>query len=228
MVRTDLPDTLIARSTYHFFVTLINQGQAIWSLNDGYSISINSNVPGLQTLVADIQTIKPFEEDRLSFTLKTPSEPQKMQLSILLKKGEKPLLETKLYSITVEPFPELSIKTSLFPKFTSNGDNFEIQLFNKEEELVFSKKGLSMRKGFINLDSISNIIPGEQYRVVLLGYPYIPRQTIISFKKGKNNVNIKTLLPFDADGNGKWDFNDMKTVFMNPVFFLRFIPWYRL
>jgi hypothetical protein len=228
VIEADVPNTLIARSTYHFSVSLINQGQAIWSQNDGYAISINSTVQGLQTLVADVQTIKPFEEDRLSFTLKTPSEPQTVQLSILLKKNGKPLLETKLYSITVEPFPELSIKTSIFPKFTSNGDNFEIQLFDKEEELVFSKKGLSMRNGLINLDSISNIIPGEQYRVVLLGYPYIPRQTITPFNKGKNNVNVKTLLPFDTDGNGRWDLNDIKTAVMNPNFFLRFIPWHQL
>lgn len=228
VIGVNLPSTLIARSTYHFSVSLINQGQAIWNQNEGYTVAINSTAQGLQTLIADVQTIKPFEEDRLSFTLKTPSEPQTMQLSILLKKGGKLLLETKLYSITVEPFPELSIKTSIFPKFTSNGDNFEIQLFDKEEELVFSKKGLSMRKGIINLDSISNIIPGEKYRVVLLGYPYIPRQTIIPFKKGKNNVAVKTLLPFDTDGNGKWDLNDIKTAVMNPSFLLRFIPWYQL
>jgi hypothetical protein len=82
-----------------------------------------------------------------------------------------------------------------------------------------------MRKGVITVENISDIIPGQQYRVVLLGYPYIPRQTISTLNKGVNNLRVKRLFPFDADGNGKWDLNDIKTAVMNPEFFLRFIPW---
>ncbi|MCX6730350.1 MAG: hypothetical protein NTZ55_00715 [Candidatus Roizmanbacteria bacterium] len=225
MIMVDFPKTLIARSTYHFSVYLKNEGQAIWSQDDQYSLSVKTDSADVQTLTSDIRSTKPSEESKLSITIKTPPKPQTIRISLLLEKNGKSVLETKNHSITIEPFPELTVKTSLFPKFVSNGDGFEVQLFNKEEELVFSKKGLSMRKGNITIEDISDIIPGQQYRVVLLGYPYIPRQLITTLNKGINEVSVKRLLPFDADGNGRCDLNDIKTAILNPNFFLRFIPW---
>lgn len=224
-IEISFPSTLIARSTYHFSVFLKNQGQAIWSQEEGYTLSIKSNTPEVQTLTSDVRRVKPYEEERIGITIKTPAKPQTIKLSLLLKKNGETILETKQRSITIEPFPELIIKTSIFPKFVASGDDFEIQLFNKEEELVFSKKGLSMRKGTISVEKISDIIPGQRYRVVLLGYPYIPRQTITILKKGANNLSVKRLLPFDANGNGRWDLDDIKIVIMNPEFLFRFIPW---
>jgi len=226
-IEASLPNTLIARSTYHFSIFLKNQGQAIWSEEEGYTLSIKSNSAEVKTLTSSVQKTKPFEENRMSITIKTPPKPQTINISLLLKKNEVIIMETKKHAITIEPFPELTVKASIFPKLVSNGNNFEIQLFNTEEELIFSKKGLSMKKGIISIENVSDIIPGEKYRVVLLGYPYIPRQVIATLKKGENNINIKKLLPFDVDGNGRWNFNDIKTAIMNPEFFLRFIPWGR-
>lgn len=220
-----LPSSLVARSTYHFSVLLKNTGQAIWNGDEGYALTIYSSNNEVKTLVADVPQIKPFDEGRISFTIKTPPRPGSINISIQLKRKADGILTTKTQKITIEPFPELTIHTSLFPKFVSNGDNFEVQLFNKQEELVFSKKGLSMKKGIIAVQNISDVIPGQQYRVVLLGYPYIPRQDIKVLSKGANTITLKRLLPFDADGNGSWDMNDIKTAFLNPEFFLRFIPW---
>lgn len=227
-IELSFPKTLIARSTYHFSVFLKNKGQAIWNQDGGYSLSVKSDNAEIKTLTSDIHTIKPFEEDKLDITIKTPPQPQTIQLSLLLVKSGTTILETNQHKITIEPFPELTIKTSLFPKFVANGDNFEVQLFNKQEELVFSKKGLSLKKGILSVENISDIIPGERYRVVLLGYPYLPRQALIAFKKGENTVSIKRLFPLDADGNGKWSLHDVATAIKNPEFFLRFIPWYQL
>lgn len=219
------PKTLIARSTYHFSVLLKNKGQAIWSQDEGYSLQIKSDNPEVNTLTSDIKKIKPFNEEEVKITIKTPPKPQTIHMSFVFVKQGETLFETKSSSITLEPYPELTIKTSLFPKFVSNGNDFEVQFFNKEEEMVFSKKGLSMRKGIISVNTISDIIPGEKYRIVLLGYPYIPRQTITVLKIGKNNLTVKRLLPFDADGNGTWDLNDIKVTLLNPAFLLHFIPW---
>jgi len=219
------PQTLIARSTYHFSVYLKNTGQAIWNEQDGYVLSIEGNTPEVKSLTSDIKAIKPFEEDRMSVTIKTPIKPQTIYLSLLLQKDGSTILQSKKQAVTIEPFPELTIKTSLFPKLLSNGEDFEVQLFNKEEELVYSKKGLSMRKGTITVENISDIIPGQRYRAVVLGYPYIPRQTIAVLNKGVNTLSVKRLFPFDTDGNGKWDWHDIATAIKNPEFFLRFIPW---
>lgn len=224
-IDVSFPSTLITRSTYHFSVFLKNSGQAIWDQEEGYMLSIKSNTDEVKTLGSDIKKIKPFEEDRMNVTIKTPSRPQTIEITLLLKKNGVVIMETKKHTIKIEPFPSLTIKTSLFPKMISNGENFEMQLFNTDEELVFSKKGLSMRKGIISVENISDIIPGHWYRIVLIGYPYIPRQEIKVLNKGINNITLKRLFPFDSDGNGKMDFNDLKVAIMNPSFFQRFIPW---
>ena len=64
----------------------MNQGQAIWSEQEGYTLSVQANNHTVESLVSDISTIKPFEEDRMSFTIKTPTEPQTIQLSLQLRK----------------------------------------------------------------------------------------------------------------------------------------------
>jgi hypothetical protein len=224
-ISVSIPNTLIARSTYHFSAFLKNEGQAIWSQEEGYALSVISNTNGVQTLISDVRKIRPFEEDKMDIMIKTPAKPQTIEIIVLLKKDGEVIMETKKQVMKIEPFPELLIKTSIFPMIISNGKDFEIQLFDMEDEMVFSKKGLSMKKGIIAIENISDIIPGQWYRIVLLGYPYIPRQEIKVIYKGVNNVTLKKLFPFDADGNGKMDFSDMQAVIMDPNFLLRFIPW---
>jgi hypothetical protein len=224
-LEASLPSTLIARSTYHFSISVKNEGQAIWSADNGYALFVQSDSNEVKTLVGDVHMIRPFEDDRVSFTLKTPQEPQTIHIILQLKQNGKVIAQTERASITIEPFPELIIKTSLFPKFISNGEGFEVQLFNTDEELVFSKKGITMKSGALTVGSISGIIPGQWYRVVVLGYPYLPRQEVRVINKGKNVITLKRLLPFDADGNGRLDLNDLKVALTNPIFLLRFIPW---
>lgn len=224
-IDVSFPSTLIARSTYHFSVFLKNGGQAIWDQEEGYMLSIKSNTDEVKTLGSDITKLKPFEEDRMNVTIKTPSRPQTIEITLLLKKNGVVIMETNKHTIKIEPFPSLTIKTSIFPKMVSNGEDFEVHIFNMDQELVFLKKGLSMRKGTILVENIADTIPGHWYRIVLIGYPYIPRQEIKMLYKGINNITLKKLFPFDSDGNGKMNFNDLKVAIMNPNFFQRFIPW---
>ncbi|PIV70934.1 hypothetical protein COW57_02450, partial [Candidatus Roizmanbacteria bacterium CG17_big_fil_post_rev_8_21_14_2_50_39_7] len=121
-----LPDMLIARSTYHFSVSLKNEGQALWNQEDGYTLSIKSNTDEVKTLVPDVRKIRPFEEDRMNITIKTPAKPQTIELTLLLKKNDEVIMETKKHTIKIEPFPSLAIKTSIFPKMVSNGEDFEV------------------------------------------------------------------------------------------------------
>lgn len=227
-IHISLPQTLIASSSYHFPFTVKNSGQAIWSSEDGYVLSFKSSSGEIKTLISPIQKIKPFEESQVFINIQTPIKPQTIKVSLSLRKGKEQIIYTKEHSIVIEPLPHLTIKTSLFPKLLSQAEGFEVQLFNKQEELIYSKKGISMRKGVVEVDRLTDIIPGEAYRVVLIGYPYIPRQEITTINKGKNYVKLKQLLPFDANGNGQLDWGDILEVFKHPSFLLRFVPWNQL
>jgi len=224
-IEVDLPNTLVANSSYHFPLVIKNNGQGIWSNEDGFVISLQSSSDGIKTLIPTLQNIKPFEESQIFITLQTSSKPQTLTFSFSLQKDGVEITHTKNYIITIEPLPQLTVKTSLFPKFISQGEGFEIQLFNKREELVFSRKGLPLRNGIIEIERLSDIVPGETYRAVLLAYPYIPRQGILTLHKGKNTVSLRQMLPFDANGNGRIDGGDLAEAIKHPEFLLRFIPW---
>jgi len=226
LLQVDLPSKLVVNSNYKISLYLKNTGQGIWDKNSGYELGIETNGAGpFFSLLPDLKKIQPFEETNLFMSLKTVTEPQEYYVSFILRRNGSTILKTSPQKVLIEPLPELSVKTSLFPKLASNGDNFEVQFFNKEEELVFAKKGVQIRDGKATIDNIQNVIPGQQYRIVLIGYPYLPRQTKIFLNESKNIALLKRMLPFDANGDGQWNFADFKVALTHPSFLLRFIPW---
>ena len=228
VLQVNFPQKLVVNSTYKFSLYLKNTGQGIWDEQNGYELSVETKGDApFSTLLPALKKIHPNEETNLFLSVKTIAEPQDYTVSFVLKKNGSSILQTTERTVTVLPLPALQIRTSLFPKFISNGDNFEVQFFNKEEELVYAKKGVRIRAGEATVEDIQNVVPGERYRIVLVGYPYLPRQTIITLKETKNVATFKKMLPFDADGDGKWDVNDFKVVLTHLEFLLRFIPWYQ-
>lgn len=228
-IQLHIPNKLLVESTYHMTFRIKNTGQAIWDADDNYAYAIEYvGKRPFTALLPEIRQIKPFEEEQVDLYVKTSSETDVFQVRLLLQKNGKTILGSSVQRGILEPLPSLQASVMLFPKLISNGDDFEVQIFNQREEIVFRKKGLPVRKGVLKVEHVSNVIPDEQYRVVVLGYPYIPRQEIVTFKKGMNVVKIKRMFPFDADGNGTWDLNDVKAALMQPSFLLRFVPWNQL
>lgn len=224
-----LPSKLLVDSTYHMTFHIKNTGQAVWDSQDGYVYALEHiGEQSISALLPEIHQVRPFEEEQIDLYIKTVSKPQKYTIRLLLMKGEQTILSSDFQHGQLEPLPSLTLHTSLFPKFISDGNDFEVQLFNEREELVYKKKGLHMRKGVLRVETITNVIPGDTYRVVLVGYPYIPRQEIITLQKGENEVKVKRMFPFDADGDGAWTLNDIGAVLKNPSFLIRFVPWNQL
>lgn len=224
-----LPSKLLVESTYHLTFQIKNTGQAIWDSQDGYVYALeHTGEERISALLPEIHQIRPYEEERVDLYIKTSSSPENFSVRLLLMKEGDIILASEPQRGLLEPLPSLEITTSLFPKFISDGNDFELQLFNNQEELVYRKRGLTMRKGKLVIDTITNVIPGDSYRVVLVGYPYIPRQEIFSLHKGANTVRLKRMFPFDADGDGAWTIKDVGEVLKHPSFLIRFVPWNQL
>jgi len=221
-----IPERILVDSTYHFSIHLKNEGQAIWTAADGYHFVVTSRGEAPFTLLLpDIGSIKPFEEETVEAYIKTGAKPQTYSFALALKRNDTTIRSSTYKSGTLEALPSLVVSTKIFPKMVSNGDQFELQIFDSKQELIMSKKGLSMRSGQIRLDRLVNAVPGDTYRVVILGYPYLPRQNIFTLHKGENTIKLKQLLPFDVNGNGHFDVGDFTTLLHHPDFTLRFIPW---
>jgi len=217
----DFPSELVASSNYHFSLKLKNTGQAIWDKDENYKLQIvndktDEKTKTLEYFFSDIKKIKPFKEANIDLYIKTNGTIGKKSIKFALIKKDKAILETDSWLFEIVPLPSLEFKTTLFPKLSSNGDGFELQIFDEKEGIIFKRSGLRVNRGVGNIDNVQNIVLGKKYRVVLLKPYYLPRQTFISFKRGVNKTTFKQMFSLDFNQNGHIDWGDLTTLIQNP------------
>lgn len=221
----NLPKELVSSSHYHFRIKLKNNGQAIWDKKDNYEIRlINFDRTSFEYFVSDIKQVKPFEETEVDLYIKTGNIPRKNSAQIVLMKKDKKILEGGVWNFEIVPLPKIEFKTQLFPKLITEGSQFEIQIFDEKQELVFKRGELRVVRGVGHIDDVQNVIPDKKYRVVILNPFYLPRQTFMILKRGSNTVPFKRMYPFDLDVNGYFDWGDMVMLFKNPKLMRLFFP----
>ena len=212
-----LPTDLVVKSTYRFKVRLDNLGQAIWDGDDNYKLKIESkDLKETKYLFDDFKKTYPFEGKDVHFTLKTNEDLGIKKIKFLLQKNNKIILESEDWNINILPLPTLKFETSIFPFGKGGGDNYEIQVFDVDDRLVFKKKNLSVSNGIGELKNIQNIALDELYRVVILKPYHLPRQEFIVFKKDITEIKFKFLLPLDLNNDGAFNFSDILSLFNNP------------
>ncbi len=204
-INFSLPTDLVVQSTYHFKVKLNNLGQAVWDKN--YDYQLNQSESG-QFLFDDLKDINPFEEKDVYFTIKTNEDLGKKKIQFILQKNNKDILKSEDWNFNILPLPSLKFETNFFPWGKGRGDDYEIQVFDVDDRLVFKKKNLSVKNSVGQLKDIQNIALDELYRVVLLKPYHLPRQEFIVFKKDNNKIKFKLLLPFDFNNDGAFNFKD--------------------
>ncbi|MCX7880961.1 MAG: hypothetical protein N2482_00390 [Patescibacteria group bacterium] len=224
----NLPKEILAYSDYQFSLEIKNQGQAIWDKDDGYLLSVVSypeKQKPFEYLFSDLKNIKPFEEKQASFFIRTNQESGKNQVKIFLLKNGKKIIESKIWDFIIEPLPKISFQISLWPTFKeAKGKDFEIQIFDQREKLVFKKNGIEVIKGKAEVKDIQNIVLGERYRVVILRPYYLPRQKFVFFHKGENKLIFKRMLPLDLNQDNRFNFEDIKTLLNNWRLIKYFLP----
>jgi hypothetical protein len=209
----DLPKELVNKSTYQFKIRLKNQGQGYWDERN-YGLLVN-DVKKTEFLIGNLGEISPNEEKEVNFYLKTKDEGQE-KIKFILQKNGKNILESKDWYFNILALPSLKIKTGLFPKLNDSGFDFELQIFDEKENLVFQKKNLLVKVGKGEVANIENIVFGKRYRLVLLKPYYLPRQNYLVFKKGKNRVSFKPMLPLDFNLDGKFSLRDILELMKKP------------
>ncbi len=215
---------LVAYSTYTFQITLKNLGQAIWDEKYGYRLELEPQVEGIEVAFSPIKSIEPFSERVLFVHINTKGKVRKRRYRLVLKKEGKVILKTQPWEVEVLPSPSLEFYLSLFPKFNANDSDFEIQIFDKNEQLVFKKTHVKVVEGKGKVDNIQNVQIGEKYRAVILKPYYLPRQTIFRFESEKQKVRFKSLLPLDFDVDGNFDLRDLWFLIKKPSNIRFFLP----
>ena len=219
----DLPYELVAKSSYHFQIELKNTGQAIWSDDEDYSIKIK-NMSESSYLISPISPIKPFESKIADVYINT-YDVGKNEVQFELYRGEKPVIKSSSWRFEVVPLPSLEIKVGLLPKVVSTDEDFELQIFDQYEQLVFRKSNIKIKNSKGMIDEVENIALERPYRLVILKKYYLPRQTYFNFKKDENNASFKAMLPVDFSGDGALKWNDFGALFTDLRRFDILLPW---
>ncbi len=223
IISTKFPTEIVAESTYHFSFKVRNSGQSIWDAEDGYKIVLEGEDPS-SYLVSHLTSIKPTQDRQLDIFLRTDAEEGSKSTAIVLYKNNEKILQSPHWEYEVVPLPPMEIQTSLFPKFIANGEDFEVQVFDEHEELVYKETGVKVEKGKGKVESVKNIALDEKYRVVLLKPNYLPVQTFVTFKSENNTVKFSRMFPFDANGDGALHFDDFWLFITNPGLFKLLLP----
>ena len=209
-----LPTDLVVQSTYHFKIKLNNDGQAVWDKDDSYELGVKGyGVKKTNYIFEDLKDVNPFDEKDIYFTLKTNDDLGSKKIKFFLEKNGKNILESNQWNINILPLPSLKFQTSFFPFGEGRGGDYEIQIFDIDDKLVFKKKNLSVKQGIGELKNIQNIALDELYRIVLIKPYHLPRQEFNVFKKDNNQIKFKSLLPFDLNNDGTFNFRDITSIF---------------
>lgn len=221
-----LPREFVANSSYHFTFILNNQGQAIWDRDQGYELAFESDgAMPFTYFFSDIKDLEPFHQAEVSLYIKTGATNGEHGVKIALKKDNATIAETADWSFTILPLPKLDLKTSLYPKLgAATGDDFEVQVYDDREGLVFKKNGIRFAKGEASVSDVQNIVLGKTYRIVLLKPYYLPRQAFVTFRQKDNAAQFKKMLPFDFNRDGRMGFDDLDALFKKPSLASLLIP----
>lgn len=220
-----LPKQLVVESNYNFKIKIKNTGQAIWDKDQGYSLSpVSSSGEKFDYLFNDLKNIKPNDEAEIDLFFKTGSEAKNHSVVIALFKDNKRIISGNGWNFTTTPLPALDFAISLFPKFVSGAEDFQVQIFDDQEKPVFKRSNISVSFGTGKINDIQNIILGKKYRVVLIKKNYLPRQQFVVFKKGENQAKFKRMYPLDFNNDGKFGFNDIEFLIRHPEQFSLLFP----
>lgn len=219
----DLPRELVVNSSYQFRLDLKNSGQAYWDRQYNYHL----DAEGLNEktfFFSDIVDMYPSEEQEPQFILKTGSQPGKQSVKINLVKGAETILSGPVWNVDIVPLPSLKFNVSLYPRLRHRGNDFELQVFDESQKLVYKRKNVSVEHTAGAISEIQNIVLGRPYRVVILKPYYLPRQTFVTFKKGVNTAVFKRMLPLDFDLNGALTFHDFIALIQKPSLLTLLLP----
>ncbi len=208
------PSQLTVSSSFNLHLTIKNTGQAIWDKDQGYKFVLKGdNAP--MYFFSDLKDVEPGDEAVVDLSVKTGEITGGFDLKPVLVKGDQPIVVTRDWKLTLIPLPGLTFNVKLFPKLKAQGSDFEVQVFDNKETLLYKKGHLVVKAGQGTAIDIQNIIPGEKYRVVILKPYYLPRQSIVVFKKGVNKVAFKSMFPLDFSRDGKLSVDDLWSLVHN-------------
>ncbi|MFZ5845696.1 MAG: hypothetical protein ACOY0S_04510 [Patescibacteria group bacterium] len=213
------PATLVASSSYTLTTKIKNLGQGILDPVDDYRLTVEAK-PNFNWVVERLPTLEPGEEGEITIHLTTAAPPGTYNFRVQLEHGETSLILEDAQVVLVPP-PTIAVKAQLGWRKSNTASDVTVLVYDGDR-LLLKFTGLTLTDGQIEVSGISDIIPGERYRVVVLVPYYLPRQTILPLASGRTVVAFKRFLPLDFNLDGRLDVADLLALIkLKPNFVLQ-------
>lgn len=203
-----LPDKLVTSSRYTFTAELSNAGQSILDPATGYELTIDAK--GFPVNDVTLPYLEPGQKGKLTFTLNTPPSVGTATIALNIAHGEKIIpLETK--SIAIAAPPSVTVRARLAWRKTSTAERVKLLIY-QGNRLIHEFPDRSLVDGVATVSGVTDIVPGQPYRVVLVVPYYLPRQKILPLTEGTTITSLPRLLPLDANGDGALTAKDIQAL----------------
>lgn len=205
-IQIDFPKSFVEKSTFTIPISIKNQGQRIWGSGE-YSLALyqlSDPTVDVQLMTMTLEETRPFETWKGTIKVKTgEATVNDGTVSLALVRGDVKVAEIAPQSLHLDSQPSLTVNTELYAKGLSTASDFELQVFDHDEQLVYTQEKFKITLGRGYIEHLPNIIPGKKYRVVILKPYYLPRQQIMTMLVAGNIVKFEKMLPLDFNRDGK-------------------------
>jgi hypothetical protein len=208
-----LPKSLVASSYYQFNVKIKNTGQNIFDVKDGYGMNFIASSEKFQFKVLSSPVLEPDQEDNFSYSIKTPMTTGKFHIQVQVGKESNWVTVSDL-NLNIIPPPSLAISAKFGFKINQTVNNASVLVYDKQDQLLHKFNQVHFDKGTGVVTYLTNVVPNNTYRIVLIVPGYLPRQTVVNLSALKTNVKIERMLPFDFDQDGQFNLNDIKILIL--------------
>ncbi len=209
-VVSPLPHALAGSSDMVFTLRVKNTGQSILDGKDGYRLVVGNLPEGSSARVSvPSQLLEPGQEAAMNVYITTGAQEARSKPHILLEGPSGLAQQLALWDLEIVPKISLKVLVQRLFGFGKTVDQYELQVFDSEERMVYRQADLVAQDSVIFIERVPNLAVGGTYRVVVLRPYYLPRQAFIVIQKEGNEVQVKRMLPLDPDKDGKFSLHDV-------------------
>jgi len=194
-----IPDSLVAGSTYVLSSLVKNDGQAVMSEKDGYTVTFVTE-PKFFAVHDPLPIMEPGQYGTLTLHIETPNLPGDYPYRVEVRHwGRSVIIESG--TLKLVPPPSVTLNVQLGWRTNNDISNATVLVYDNLT-LIHKVVGLSLENGKATIRDLRNVMPGQKYRIVVLVPYYLPRQKISELNADTTTISVPRFYPLDFDHDG--------------------------
>jgi len=208
-----LPHSMVMQSTYTIEATIQNTGQSIIYPFSDYAVSIRDNKNMFDSICDPVPRLEPGERGTIRCTVKSPNIEGEYTVQMSIMHGTKDI-PIEYTMVRIIPPPSALLHVTLGFNTAVSIPSTTVLVYDINQTLLHKFTNVPIQKGLMSITGLYQVIPGRQYRIVVLVPYYLPRQEYITMKENENSWTIRRLYPFDFNKDGKLTLTDIASMFL--------------